>query len=297
MNEPPVENTDPNMPQNTSKIDAPETGTPDSVLAQDISPASPSPTGETSDAPCPWTLGDFFLFLALVFGAFLFVLIVFIVVISVYVAVVEGAPDAKELFLNPFVNLLVSVLLQGAVFGLLYLLTVVRHRSPFWPAVKLQNTPSHFLQAAALGGILLAVAVQFTPPLFEGQDPFPLKEFFSSPAAAYALSFFAVTAAPFMEELVFRGFMFRIFESRFGITGAVVSTAILFWAIHVPQYWNSWNHLLLISFVALALSGLRAWTGSLLPCIVMHTVYNFMVVLFFYEATDRFKNLPAFIGN
>ncbi len=274
-----------------------DTHTPDLEPVQGTPPAaSPPQTKAAGSSDCPWTLGDFFLFLALTFTAFLFILISFIIGISIFSATVEGAPDIEKILRNPLVNLLVGVVLHGAVFSLLYLLTVVRRRSSFWPAVKLRKTPSHLLQTAALGGIFLAVVVQFTPPIFEDQDPFPLKELFSSPASAYALSLFAVTLAPFMEELIFRGFMFSIFESRFGITGAVVSTATLFWAIHVPQYWSSWNHLLLISIVALALSGLRAWAGSLLPCIIMHTIYNLVVVLFLYEATDRFRNLLALIG-
>ena len=81
-------------------------------------------------ADCPWTLGDFFLFLALTFAAFLFILISFIIGISIFAATVEGAPDIEKIFRSPLVNLLVGVVLHGAVFSLLYLLTVVPRRSP-----------------------------------------------------------------------------------------------------------------------------------------------------------------------
>ena len=274
-----------------------DTNTPDLEPVQDTPSAAPPPQTEAAGpSDCPWTLIDFFLFILLVFVTYFFSFAGFLLGFLFLGSAVGGSSGIEQVLKNPFFLIGFHVFFNVVIFGLLYLLTVVRRSSPLWPALKLHRTPAKWLQIGTLGGVLLGVGVQFAPVLLPDQESFPLKELFSTPASAYTLSLFAVTLAPFMEELIFRGFMFRIFNSRFGVYAAVLITAVLFWSIHLPQYWNAWNHLLLLAIVALALSGLRAWAGSLLPCIMMHTVYNLVVVLFLYEATDRFRKLPALIG-
>ena len=129
------------------------------------------------------------------------------------------------------------------------------------------------------------------------KETFPLQDLFTSPGAAFAIAMFAVTLAPFMEELIFRGFIFAILEKTFGVTTAVVTSATLFALSHVPEYWGAWNHVLLVSLVGLVLSLTRARTGSVTPSIVMHTAYNFVLVIILYFETDKFQKLAVTFGN
>lgn len=100
----------------------------------------------------------------------------------------------------------------------------------------------------------------------------------SSRAAVYLVAFFATFTAPVVEEVIYRGLLYSAFQRRFGAALGVILVTLLFTAVHVPQYslgatpdFATITALLLLS---LTLTGLRAWTGNLLPCIVLHTVFN-----------------------
>ncbi len=81
---------------------------------------------------------------------------------------------------------------------------------------------------------------------------------FNSRTASFAIGAFAISVAPVVEELVFRGLLFAIFEGSVGIRFAVVATAVLFAGLHIPEYWHAWNHLFMILVVgAGVLAGAR----------------------------------------
>ena len=103
---------------------------------------------------------------------------------------------------------------------------------------------------------------------------FPLEKLFNSRTASYAIGAFAISVAPVVEELVFRGLLFAIFERAVGMRFAVVTTAVLFAGLHVPEYWHAWNHMLMILVVGMVFSLARGMTGSLTPSIILHIGYN-----------------------
>lgn len=78
--------------------------------------------------------------------------------------------------------------------------------------------------------------------------------------------------APICEEFLFRGFIFTSLRNWHGTWPAAVITALLFGAVHV----GSAPALDLVPLAALgfALCLLYRWTGSLYPCIVVHSVNN-----------------------
>jgi hypothetical protein len=139
--------------------------------------------------------------------------------------------------------------------------------------------------------VLLSLLVQLAPPVLPDREDFPLLRLFSSPEAAYALTAFAVLIAPFMEELIFRGVLFRFFENLVGVRFAVAGTAILFAGLHVPEYWGAWNHVLLILLVGVAFSLARGLTGSLAPSVVLHVAYNAGLMVAFFFETNQFRAL------
>lgn len=100
----------------------------------------------------------------------------------------------------------------------------------------------------------------------------------SSRAAVYLVAFFATFTAPLVEEVVYRGVMYSAFQRRLGVVWAVVVVTAMFAAIHVPQYSKDFNPdfvtISMIVLLSLALTLIRVWTGNLLPCIVLHTVFN-----------------------
>jgi uncharacterized protein len=91
------------------------------------------------------------------------------------------------------------------------------------------------------------------------------------------LAFFAlVTTVALCEELIYRGFVQRVFQdwSRGSVLVAVVGSAVFFALAHLYQ---GRRGLVSTLTIGLLFSTIRAWTGSLLPCIVAHFVADITV--------------------
>jgi membrane protease YdiL (CAAX protease family) len=96
----------------------------------------------------------------------------------------------------------------------------------------------------------------------------------SSLAARYAISFLAVFTAPLVEELIYRGVLYAPLERLAGAPGAVTIVLALFTIIHVPQYWPNVGVIAAVALLSIVLTLVRAYSGRLLPCIVIHLVFN-----------------------
>ncbi|MGH9427829.1 MAG: lysostaphin resistance A-like protein [Terriglobia bacterium] len=96
----------------------------------------------------------------------------------------------------------------------------------------------------------------------------------SSLAARYAISCLAVLTAPLVEELVYRGVLYAPLERFAGALGAVTVVLALFTIIHVPQYWPNLGVIAAVALLSIVLTLVRAYSGRLLPCFVIHLVFN-----------------------
>ena len=91
------------------------------------------------------------------------------------------------------------------------------------------------------------------------------------------LSFFAlVTTVALCEELIYRGFVQRVFQDWFrgSVAAAVMASAVFFALAHLYQGRRGFVSILTIGII---FSAVRAWTGSLLPCVVAHFVADITV--------------------
>jgi membrane protease YdiL (CAAX protease family) len=102
----------------------------------------------------------------------------------------------------------------------------------------------------------------------------------SSRAAALAAAFAASITAPLVEEIVFRGVLYSAMRRLAGTAAAVAFVVFLFAAIHVPQYWPSYGVIATILLLSVVLTLIRARTGRLLPCFVVHFVFNSIQAVF-----------------
>jgi uncharacterized protein len=96
----------------------------------------------------------------------------------------------------------------------------------------------------------------------------------SSRAAALATAFAATFTAPLIEELVFRGLLYSSLRRLLGAAWAVAVVFMLFALIHVPQYRQSYGVIATILLLSFTLTMIRARTGRLLPCFVIHLLFN-----------------------
>lgn len=96
----------------------------------------------------------------------------------------------------------------------------------------------------------------------------------SSRAAALLMAFLATVTAPVMEEVVYRGLLYSALQRWTGAIGAVALVTLIFAGLHVWQYWPNFGAISAILLLSLALTVVRARTGRLLPCYMIHLVFN-----------------------
>jgi membrane protease YdiL (CAAX protease family) len=97
----------------------------------------------------------------------------------------------------------------------------------------------------------------------------------SGPVSARPLSAFWSWAAiaaliATLEEMSIRGVLYQRWAGEAGTIAAIIVGAAVFALIHLPRY--GLGAMPLDAAVGLALGGLRALTGRVLPCAVAHTV-------------------------
>jgi membrane protease YdiL (CAAX protease family) len=258
--------------------------TPEGVFVPQASPPRVPPAG-----PKLWSWRDLILFVA---SAAMAQVAANLLVLAGYLGlqpVLGWQIPPQALHHNTFFLLALQTVFYVLVVGYIYLLVAAKYRQPFFAALSWHQPTSRTALLFFLGGALLSVVVELAPTVLPDREDFPLLRLFSSPLAAYALAAFAVFLAPFMEELIFRGVLFRFFEHLVGIRFAVVGTAILFAGLHVPEYWGAWNHVLLISLVGVVFSLARGLTGSLTPSVILHLAYNTGLVVAFFFETHQFR--------
>ncbi len=128
-------------------------------------------------------------------------------------------------------------------------------------------------RSAGLAVLLLVVGV--TVIYLEGNPETPLDKIInSSRATAVAAAFLATFTAPLVEEVVYRGVLYSGLQRAVGAAWAVVVVVLLFALVHVPQYITSAGVIFTILMLSTVLTVIRARTGKLLPCFIIHLVFN-----------------------
>lgn len=264
-------------------------------------PAQLQEPGESTGSPAewqpepekdpPWSLEDLFVFIVFAFLSFVFASFIGALLLSVLRQKFGVRMGEQVLASAPWVVAMQSVW-ELLWLGFIYVTIRKKYHRDFWQALKWvrpRQSPVAFL----MGGVVVAFGAQAVMNLFPSQKHLPIEKLFSSTEAAYLLAFFGVFVAPFIEELVFRGFFYPVFERLWGLSVAVFLTALLFAAIHVPQLSGGWQEITSIFVVGAVFSYCRGKTGSLVPSFLMHFAYNTALFVSLYISTDRFHNLKG----
>jgi membrane protease YdiL (CAAX protease family) len=153
--------------------------------------------------------------------------------------------------------------------------------------------------------------------LMPGPDNAPIDKIFRAPGAAWLLFVFGITAAPFFEELFFRGFLLptlcTAFDSiseklhgeatpaleqnghpHWSLASMAVSsvlTSIPFALMHAEQTGYSLGPLVLLLCVSLVLCWARLSTRSLAASVLVHASYNSLLFSFMLLGTSGFQHL------
>jgi membrane protease YdiL (CAAX protease family) len=92
------------------------------------------------------------------------------------------------------------------------------------------------------------------------------------PGLKLSYSLIAIAFAPFAEEYLFRGLLFRALDREWGGWRAVAASAALFAIYHPPLAW------LPVGLLGIASALLFKNTGRLAPAMILHLVYNAVVL-------------------
>ena len=91
-------------------------------------------------------------------------------------------------------------------------------------------------------------------------------------AALVAYGVLLAFVAPLTEEFFFRGFVFGVLRERVGVVGGALATGVVFGLVHVAGSPIETVGVLII--LGVLLCALYQKTGSLLPCIALHSLNN-----------------------
>lgn len=110
-----------------------------------------------------------------------------------------------------------------------------------------------------------------------GVDPIYvlLQEFTQTGAGLAGMTLIAVLLAPIAEETFLRGFIFAGIAKRFGYGWGALISALIFSVAHLQP-----GALLPIFILGLMLAWVYIRTGSIWPCILIHSAYNSIGILF-----------------
>lgn len=230
----------------------------------------------------------------------LFVPLIFAIPYLVYRIAKFGAPTPEALSTD-------KMLIFFSVLGILptHLLTLVivwlavtyGGRRPFWKNIDF-DWPTNMSQiVATLGSVLVAtllflLALGITSLYGERKTDLDLL-IESSIYTRVATALVAVVSAPLVEEVIYRGLLYRTLERAAGMGVAIALVSLLFAGVHVFQYRNNLAVIAVITVLSVTLTVTRAVTGKVLPAFIIHLVFNgiqaFFIILGGFVDKDIFK--------
>jgi membrane protease YdiL (CAAX protease family) len=280
---------------------------PNSIYGGRSGITDPSVTPDRNNPP--WGIGGAFFVLIVSFLLVAFLPLVFLIPYASMRGINVGNPNYLAALVQFAMNDKTAVLLQvvallpGHLVTLLLVWAIVTRlgKRPFWSGLEWGwewARGVRLVSCIVLGVVLFGVGTLIAKML--GADKVTALEQIinSSLATRYAISFLAVFTAPFAEEFVYRGVLFAALKrdaallvswvmafafgvkldseakERVGVWAAVVLVLILFTIIHVPQYWPNLGVIAAVGLLSVALTLIRAYTGRLLPCVIIHLVFN-----------------------
>lgn len=191
-------------------------------------------------------------------------------------------------------------------------------RKPFFAGIQWHFSAAvQRIRRLVSAAILCFFVAMINGVLMPGPTDAPIDQLFKAPGAAWVLFAFGVTAAPFFEEMAFRGFLLPALctawdwsvehltgaprrpldangDPNWSLTAMVIGslvTSLPFALMHGFQTAWSLGPFLLLIFVSLVLCWVRLSTRSLAASTIVHACYNFMLFSFMLLGTGGFKHL------
>jgi membrane protease YdiL (CAAX protease family) len=230
----------------------------------------------------PWidvliAVGTWFLSVMLL----VFIPVIYVLPYMVYRIVKLGAPSPEALASD---KMLIFFSVAGILpthmltFVLVWAVVSYAGRRPFWKNIEFDWPPNSSPAMTTMLSIVLAIilfSLAFAITMFYGDRKTDLDIMIqSSVYTRFVTAFVAVVTAPLIEELVYRGLLYRALEKAAGVAIAIVVVSLLFAGVHVFQYRNNLAVIAVITLLSITLTVARAVSGKVLPAFIIHLVFN-----------------------
>jgi membrane protease YdiL (CAAX protease family) len=173
---------------------------------------------------------------------------------------------------SAIVSAATKVAISGGVVALiLFRMSRAKDRDLGWfGIVRPELLPTAIFAVVYLGWMLAS------DQAIHWRGPWDFRPWQSAPLLASAMRVLAVCLlGPMAEELLFRGVIFSWLKERIPLTLTIVLTAVG-WAL---LHWSySWAVIGVIVIDGILLGAARARTGSVVPPIIMHALYNLYAI-------------------
>lgn len=231
--------------------------------------------------------------------------------VSLTLEAVARIADTDKTFV--FVSIIALLPVHIITFALAWAVVTGFGRRPFWASIGWSWSPNFGLWSSVGVALALFVIGYGLIVLTNGEKTDLDRIIENSVPTRFAMAFLATATAPLVEEVVYRGVLFsalqRAMQNRgvnlilsalqlvmrklfrvvlpppavmlspslqrtTGTTLAVAGVIVLFTLVHVPQYDDNLTVIAVLAVLSLVLTVVRAVTGRLLPCFVIHFVFN-----------------------
>ncbi|MCH1627787.1 CPBP family intramembrane glutamic endopeptidase [Ferdinandcohnia quinoae] len=85
----------------------------------------------------------------------------------------------------------------------------------------------------------------------------------------------AAVISPLYEELFYRGFLYRFFRNKYGMTGGLFISSFIFMLVHIPTF----NTLPVNLITGLVFAWTYEKTGSIWPGVIIHGTFNGIAII------------------
>jgi membrane protease YdiL (CAAX protease family) len=190
----------------------------------------------------------------------------------------KGAELAQQKWMSDPKVLLLSVIgiipAHIITFFVAWVIVTRMRRRPFWRTLNWSFSPRFGFTACAVLAVALYFASAVLAKLIGGGETDIEVLVNSSTATRITLAVLAVATGPLVEEIVYRGVLYSALEKTFGVWWSVLSVSFLFMFVHTFQYRNNLGVITVIGLLSVSLTLTRAITGRLLPCFIIHLIFN-----------------------
>jgi membrane protease YdiL (CAAX protease family) len=240
-----------------------------------------------------------------------------VLMLAAYFLHLDGVTTQAQIKTNVYYLLGFEAILYLVTLALSIPLFPLLWRKSFFAGIHWRGTT-----ALRLGWRLLAIAAGcfvlalLDEVLLPGPKHSPIEDIFRTPGAAWLMFCFGVTIAPFIEEIIFRGFLLPSLAtawdwtieksivkrprpldenghpqwSLFAMVIASIFTSLPFALVHAEQQGHSLGPFLLLVTVSLILCAVRLKTRSVAASTLVHACYNFFIFSTMLVGTGGFRH-------